>query len=184
MILTRIETPNLLLLACEADAARALVESRILARKVIGYRLMEGWPGAELLERLPGYVSSVERDPSLLGWGVWLVIHERTRLVIGDTGFTSPPEPDGTVRITFNMHEEFRGKGLATEAARALLNWAFSWDGIRAVSARCSMNNEPARRVLEKIGMSPVGSSEDEILWRLGDGPDSSPVLPPSKEQP
>jgi RimJ/RimL family protein N-acetyltransferase/8-oxo-dGTP pyrophosphatase MutT (NUDIX family) len=50
------------------------------------------------------------------------------------------------------------GKGYATEAARALMNEAFSDPLIYRVSAYCDVDNAASARVLEKIGMMREGT--------------------------
>jgi RimJ/RimL family protein N-acetyltransferase len=50
------------------------------------------------------------------------------------------------------------GAGLATEAARALVDHAFEQTSINAVTGACRVINEASRRVLEKCGMRYTGS--------------------------
>lgn len=49
------------------------------------------------------------------------------------------------------------GQGFASEAARALLDWAFKQEGIHRVSAFCDVENVASARVMEKIGMQREG---------------------------
>jgi len=49
------------------------------------------------------------------------------------------------------------GKGLATEAARAVLDYAFGPLGLDRVDGGAAPENLASRRVMEKIGMSYVG---------------------------
>lgn len=57
----------------------------------------------------------------------------------GELGFIVPPRQ--------------QGKGYATEAARALLDWAFEEVGFHRIYARHEPRNAPSGRVLEKLGM-------------------------------
>jgi RimJ/RimL family protein N-acetyltransferase len=49
------------------------------------------------------------------------------------------------------------GRGYATEAARAVFEWARRLDGIHRVWATCDVDNLASARVLEKLGMSREG---------------------------
>ncbi|CAM5775271.1 N-acetyltransferase GCN5 [Labrys miyagiensis] len=50
------------------------------------------------------------------------------------------------------------GQGLATEAARALIDHGFSTLNIAAVTGECRVINEASRRVMEKCGLRYVNS--------------------------
>jgi [ribosomal protein S5]-alanine N-acetyltransferase len=49
------------------------------------------------------------------------------------------------------------GKGFATEAARAVFDWASKLEGVDRVRATCDVDNVASARVLERIGMSREG---------------------------
>ena len=49
------------------------------------------------------------------------------------------------------------GRGYATEAARAVVEWAFAIDGVHRVWATCDTANAASARVLEKAGLTREG---------------------------
>ncbi|HEX5042114.1 MAG TPA: GNAT family N-acetyltransferase [Candidatus Polarisedimenticolaceae bacterium] len=55
------------------------------------------------------------------------------------------------------LAREHWGRGYATEAARALVQWAWSAPGIRRVWATCDAENAASVRVLEKLGLRRDG---------------------------
>jgi RimJ/RimL family protein N-acetyltransferase len=57
-----------------------------------------------------------------------------------------------TVEVGFSFDPRYQGKGYATEAARALVDWAFS-RGFHRVIGRLEPRNTASARVLEKLGM-------------------------------
>jgi len=57
-----------------------------------------------------------------------------------------------TVEIGFSFDPRHQGKGYASEAARALVDWAFS-QGFHRVIGRLEARNTASARVLEKLGM-------------------------------
>jgi ribosomal-protein-alanine N-acetyltransferase len=59
------------------------------------------------------------------------------------------------------------GKGLMTEAARAVVRCGFETIGLHKITVGCIVENIGSRRVIEKLGFRPVGRLEDDV-WRAG----------------
>ena len=88
--------------------------------------------------------------------------------VIGSGGVKAPPLDDGEVEIGYGMAPAFRGRGLATEAARALTREALA-QGARRVSAFTSPDNIASWRLLQRIGYVRDGETidpDDGLVWR------------------
>jgi [ribosomal protein S5]-alanine N-acetyltransferase len=56
------------------------------------------------------------------------------------------------------------GHGYATDAARAIVEWAFSTPTIRRVWATCDTQNAASARVLERIGLEREGTLRQAIV--------------------
>ena len=71
---------------------------------------------------------------------------------------------DGTngheLHIFYSIVPEYRGRGFATQAVRALLDYAFTQAGVPFVNGGCYKDNLASARVMEKSGMRPAGTSE------------------------
>jgi RimJ/RimL family protein N-acetyltransferase len=66
--------------------------------------------------------------------------------------------PDGfKVEIGYVLARPYWGKGLVTEAARALTNWLLQQPDIYRVFATCDVENPASARVMEKVGMVREG---------------------------
>ncbi len=96
---------------------------------------------------------------SKYGYGIYLVsLKEDSRpigivsLVKGDA-IESFPAPD----VGFAFLPEATGKGYATEAARALLDYAGNELGVKEVFAFCKPHNAKSRGVMERLGMEYRG---------------------------
>src|SRR5690348_15191588 len=61
-------------------------------------------------------------------------------------------ERDRTAEVGFIFDPRHQGKGFATEAARALIGWAFGSAGLHRVYGRTEARNAASARVLEKLG--------------------------------
>ena len=71
------------------------------------------------------------------------------------------------VEIGYGVDEAFRGRGLATEAVGALVDWGREREDVGVIVAETSTANLPSRRVLEKCGFQRCGDSGDALFWRV-----------------
>jgi ribosomal-protein-alanine N-acetyltransferase len=110
------------------------------------------------------YLHEIEMNPSLIGWGVWLVFRQEDEQFIGDIGFKGKPQ-DGVVEIGYGILKEAQNNGYATEAVEALINWAFSTRMVEKILAECLRDNIPSIRVLEKLSMMKTEEDEQMIYW-------------------
>lgn len=88
--------------------------------------------------------------------GDWLsaaVVERASGTTVGDIGLEWLSERDRTAEIGFVFDPRHQGKGFATEAAGALIDWAFTSAGIHRVIGRTESRNSASARVLEKLGM-------------------------------
>ena len=106
---------------------------------------------------------------SLHPWmSYWLVVLEAQRVAVGLVGFKGPPNEDGEVEIGCGIVPTHRGMGVATEAASALLEWAFSHEACRMVVAKnVRSDNAASRRVFEKLGASVVERRQETVDFRI-----------------
>lgn len=66
-----------------------------------------------------------------------------------------------TAMIGYGIGRVYWGRGLAVEAARAVINWAFETLEMESIWASTSLENARSQRVLEKLGMSPQPWTEE-----------------------
>ena len=109
------------------------------------------------------YEPKLRSAPSVLGFGPWIVIAADE--VVGNAGFLGRPNARGEIELGYGILEEHRNRGYATEAARALMAWALAQRDIEQVVARSKLANGASNRVLEKLGMTRVGTDGAEARW-------------------
>ena len=105
-------------------------------------------------------------DPWVLGFEL---VHRVTNVRVGTGGFKGPPDADGMVEIAYGVAPEHQGRGYATEAAEALVAYAFGNGQVRVVRAHTLPENDASKRVLEKCGFRFIGEvddPEDGLVWR------------------
>jgi ribosomal-protein-alanine N-acetyltransferase len=66
----------------------------------------------------------IERDEQH-GFGIWPVVHKADQTVIGECGVTYIPGHGTDIEIAWIFNKNYHGKGYATEAARAVMAFAF-----------------------------------------------------------
>lgn len=88
---------------------------------------------------------------------------------LGQCGFKGPPKGDGCVEIAYGISPEHQGKGYATEAAGALVRFAFRNSEVTSVLAHTLPEENASTRVLMKCGFTKKGDvidPEDGLVWR------------------
>jgi RimJ/RimL family protein N-acetyltransferase len=165
-----IETVHLTLIPCELahlDAARRGIPE---LGRLLDVAVADGCP--VFPESLQYWRDLLAADPSVSGWCNWLFVHRRDRTLAGDGGFKGPPASDGSVEIGYALAPGYRGRGLATEAARALTAWALGHPEVTAVRAETLVDGYASMRVLAKVGMTRIGTRDDPedgtlIQWAM-----------------
>jgi len=67
--------------------------------------------------------------------------------------------------LAYSLSRRHWGKGLMTEAARVVVNWAFQTYGFNRMFAYCDPRNVGSRRILEKLGMKREGLLRSHLKW-------------------
>jgi RimJ/RimL family protein N-acetyltransferase len=118
---------------------------------------------------MPYAYEHLKTDPSLLGWWTYLFIHPVDKALVGSGGFKGKADESGMVEIGYEVAPEYRNRGLATEAAQGLVDYAFSHPHIKSIEAHTLAEANPSTRVLERVGMKYVGKvhdPEEGEIWR------------------
>ncbi|GAB3305448.1 GNAT family N-acetyltransferase [Epidermidibacterium keratini] len=107
------------------------------------------------------------------GTGARVVI-ERTsdRTFLGWCTFNSWNPDFRSGSLGFCLNESAWGRGYATEAAHALLGWAYESLDLNRVQAECDTRNGASARVLEKLGFVLEGTLREDCIVN-GDVSDS-----------
>jgi [ribosomal protein S5]-alanine N-acetyltransferase len=90
------------------------------------------------------------------GFGLWAVCFKNNPKLIGFGGlrrFTEDGGATSEVEILYGVAPEHWGKGVATEAAAAVLRYGFEERGLAYIYAGADPPNAASFRVIEKLGM-------------------------------
>jgi [ribosomal protein S5]-alanine N-acetyltransferase len=103
-------------------------------------------------------------------WGSFFTVHKEDRQLLGTCGFKGGPTETGTVEIGYEIHEAYRQQGLASEAAKGLVDFALSHAEIKGVLAHTLAHENPSVSLLKKLGFQFVGlfnDPDDGDIWRF-----------------
>jgi len=185
-VTTAISSPRLALVSFSPRAMRAVLDGDFrTAEAEVGAAVPRGLRErlGELFERrLP----EVDRDPAVLPWvarAMVLTDELGVRRVVGSVGFHGPPNEAGQVEIGYHVEPGFRRRGFATEAVRALLDWAAAEHGIRRFRASVAPSNDRSLAVVARLGFRQTGIRWDELdgqelVYELDWPPDGRHAVP------
>jgi RimJ/RimL family protein N-acetyltransferase len=112
-------------------------------------------------EWLKGWVEGSDREWAELGYGRMAILDRESGIFLGRSGLKRWPQFEET-EVGWALQPEARGRGIATEAARATLEWAAGRFDLPYVTAMIQPANVPSIAVAERLGMEPL--REDELL--------------------
>jgi len=146
-----VETARLALRLPQLADAAALMDifwdPEVVARKQVTLR--EPPAGIDLATR---NTSDMIRQWQLRGYGQWSVVEKASGEVVGCVGFYHPQAGWPGVDLGWLLHRSRWGRGLATEAAAAALQWAWQHTAIEHVISLIAPDDERSIRIATKIG--------------------------------
>lgn len=105
------------------------------------YKDAEKFVGRSILrDSTQDFVFAIELDQRVIG-----EIHLRVEI------------PHGAAKLGFGINRRYWGRGIATEAAMAIVEWGFQVVGLNRIYARIDPRNLAGIRILETLGMQKEG---------------------------
>jgi RimJ/RimL family protein N-acetyltransferase len=152
-----LETPRLVLRELAPEDADDI--ARIICDPVA----MKHFPTSFTRADADRWVARNMRRYAADGHGLWAVIVRETGELAGDCGVTTQ-NVDGIDEreIGYHFRRDHRGRGYATEAARACREWAFANTPAEYVISLIRPENASSQRVAERNGMTMWKT----VIWR------------------
>lgn len=154
-----LETPRLRLRELEPGDLPDLLE-------ILGdAQAMRHYPAPFDQERVSDWIAWARRSYRDNGFGLWAVIRRADERFLGDCGpMLQPVEGALIPEIGYHIVAAEQGRGYATEAARACLDWLFVNTPYDSVCSLVSLENGPSRAVAAK-----VHGAMREFVWEKHD---------------
>ncbi|MDX1912852.1 MAG: GNAT family N-acetyltransferase [Saprospiraceae bacterium] len=163
-----LQTERLFLIPAGLPLLEAIAEENwsVLSGLLGGASIADNWlhfPEAMIWMR--DFLREHEADPA---WWNYLIVHRQDVRLIGTCGYKGTPGIEGEVEIGYEIAASYQGMGLATEAAKALVDRAFGYDGVHYVLAHTLAETNASNHLLQKLGFVFTGElldMEDGLVW-------------------
>lgn len=166
-IMNSIFTDRLELIPCSHEIGNIMVKNKNALKSILGLDISANWLLEEIKDFLRVYFELLQSDPSLLGWGIWIIVYKNEQKIIGDIGFKGKPDNEGNIEIGYYIVPEYRRHGYCHEASNELVEWAFKQSLVNKIIAECDRDNISSIRTLEKLNMDLRDRSESILKWEL-----------------
>jgi RimJ/RimL family protein N-acetyltransferase len=147
---TRIETPRLMLRSMQPADMDALLLIFTDPKVMASF-------GGELFtrEQMQDWLRRNLDHQAEFGYGLFSIIHKETSLLIGDCGLEHMDvEGLPAAELGYDLRSDYWNRGLATEAAVAVRDYAFDILGLPHLISLIRVGNIASKRVAEKVGMA------------------------------
>jgi [ribosomal protein S5]-alanine N-acetyltransferase len=163
-----IETTRLELLPLSPQFLDAILAGRRKdAESALGLELPPAWPDGHDFGFLKLRRNQAREDPEREEWLPRAIALRERRQMIGHIGFHGPPGVNGprtpeALEVGYTVFEPFRGRGYATEAVAAILEWARAQHGVHHFVASVSPDNVPSLALVRRLGFRETGTQWDD----------------------
>jgi RimJ/RimL family protein N-acetyltransferase len=110
------------------------------------------------------HLARFERHWAEHGFGLWAAEEKETGALIGRIGLAYHREWPHDPEVGWLIDRPWQGRGLATEAGAACIDYAFGELDFARVVSICTAENTPSRRVMEKLGFTPWREVDDSVF--------------------
>jgi ribosomal-protein-alanine N-acetyltransferase len=128
-------------------------------RDITAWEDLRGAQNAEIQAK--EFLEYCFREYRVWGFGPWGILLKETRTIVGNCAFPHIIFEELCGEVNYYIAPGYRGKGLAPEALKALLQFGFRDIGLARIQARCEPDNSSSERVMQKAGMKFEGLIEN-----------------------
>ena len=124
-------------------------------------KLLTGTTDEGLIKAYSEMLRGALDDEKNAAWYLpWAMVLAESKTYIGNIGFHGPARKNAA-EIGYGIEPEFEGRGYTTEAAEAMIGWAFAQPGVEEIEAEAEETNAASLRILEKLGFQKCGIGEE-----------------------
>ena len=147
-----IETGRLILRRFVEDDAQAMFDNWASCSENLTYVTWDPHPNVYFTKNsIRTWVASYD-NPNYYKWAICL--KENPDYVIGDISLVSVDEENSSCEVGYILGMDYWGRGLMTEALKAVLSYCLDEIGFEEVDACYASLNPASGRVMEKAGMT------------------------------
>lgn len=161
------KSPRLRFINCTPAILEQLLLGESHLATCLDIRIPKKW--TEFGEAPFRYVQAhLAEHPESVHWWSWLPVLISENTLVGNCGFKGAPN-HGVVEIGYEVAEDYRRRGLATEMAMALIEYAFSFQEVTMILAHTLPFENHSVAILRKCGfrfVTEIMDPEDGLIWR------------------
>ncbi len=166
----RLETPSLILIASTPEYARLAIVDPLALGRLLDCDGWEEWPPETLADVQQFFADQLAARPDQVGWWGWYVcakpgILGTKAVVVGSAGACPPGAIGGLGELAmmgYSTLPKYEGRGFATQAARAIADWALIQPGVDQLFAETFTDHHASRHILERAGFVLEGVSPND----------------------
>jgi len=134
-----------------------------------GFEWLEGGPFQGTRDASGMVVKAYEGGVHRPEWGMFVLVRREDGRAVGGMGFHGAPDEEGRAEVGYDLTENARGHGYATEALRALAAWALARDDVKLLFAAIDRDNTPSQGVISRAGFTRVSEDVERYAYELHD---------------
>jgi RimJ/RimL family protein N-acetyltransferase len=163
-----IETARLQLIPCQIVHFTAILKKDTpQLEELLQAHVPEDW--TEFHEAFAAASRTLSRDADLSNWWIYLIIFKPEQVLAGSCGFKGKPDQKGVVEIGYEVSVAYRNRGIASELAKGLTDFAFSHEKVKKIIAHTLSENNTSARILKRTGFMYDNSfydADEGWLWQ------------------
>lgn len=163
----KLVTQRLILIPFTIQFCRNLLSNDYSDLEILNLKKGKSWPDNDVIETLPKIINNLSKVETPTGYESWMIVKKETSEIIGDLGFKGFNYKDGNIDIGYGIIKEERKKGYAEEAVKEIINWAFSNEIVREITANCLTANINSINLLIKFNFIELRSENGMKYWSL-----------------
>jgi ribosomal-protein-alanine N-acetyltransferase len=122
------------------------------------------WKHNESIEETNIIISQWLLDYNRTSFYIWAIILKENDEPIGSIGLFIINENDACGDVGYSVGKKYWGLGIATEALKAVLGFAFKNVGFNRIETYHSTNNPASGKVMQKSGMTFEGFAKQKYI--------------------
>ena len=125
-------------------------------------------PWTEFRDALPYVIERLNKHPNDASWWTYLPVDMHSNTLLGSCGFKGKPI-DGLVEIGYEVAQNYRGQGFATEMARLLVKKGFEDQSVQMIQAHTLPTENASTAVLKKNSFNfshEISHQGHGLIWK------------------
>jgi RimJ/RimL family protein N-acetyltransferase len=122
----------------------------------------------DLREAIEFWIQNTKKNRDQFEWfTTWEIILKAEQVAVGGIGFSGLPDEKGKSMTGYGLDMRYYGRGIATEALKAMIDWAFQNSSLKTIIADTPLQHPASQRVLLKNNFVESSRDEELVHWSL-----------------